>query len=202
MSVTVDSQPLQAEEFGYKTVGQVLSHVHRDNRLIVHVLLDGSEPDLDQLSALKQSALDGRTLYIETADPREMALDVLDEVEANLGEADLMRESAAGLLQKNQCAAAMEKLSFCFTTWQHAQESVLKTGQLLSLNLADVRINTAQTLTDMLNAFRDQIRSIRDSLEHRDFVTLGDVLLYEMTESATQWAQAIVAMRGAVRAAA
>jgi hypothetical protein len=79
---------------------------------------------------------------------------------------------------------------------------VLKTGQLLSLNLADVRINAAQTLTDMLNAFRDQIRSIRDSLEHRDFVTLGDVLLYEMTESTTQWAQAIVAMRGAVRAAA
>lgn len=200
MSVTVDSQPLSADALGFKTVGQVLSHLQRDNRLVVNVLIDGREPDLDHLSTVKQSLLSNHTLFIETADPREMALEVLDEVETHLGEADVLREAAAELLQRNQCAAAMEKLSFCFTTWQHAQESVLKTAQLLRLNLADIRVDAAQSLTEMLMSFTQQLKSIRDALESRDFVTLGDVLLYEMTETAKRWGDAIGAMRGAVRA--
>lgn len=199
MSVTIDSHPFIDETMGLKTVGQVLSHVQRTNRLVVNVLIDGREPNLDQFDEVKQAPLSGHTLFIETADPREMALDVLDEVEVNLGEADALREAAAELLQRNQCAAAMEKLSFCFTAWQHAQESVLKTAQLLKLNLAEIRVS-AQSLTEMLLGFTQQLRAVRDSLENRDFVALGDVLLYEMTESAKKWAEAIGAMRGAVRA--
>src|SRR5687768_1685856 len=44
MSVIVDQQPLAAETLGLTTVGQVLAHLKRDNRLIVHVLIDGKEP--------------------------------------------------------------------------------------------------------------------------------------------------------------
>ena len=44
MSVTVDHQPLQAEKLGLRTVGQVLAHLQKDNRLVVHVLIDGQEP--------------------------------------------------------------------------------------------------------------------------------------------------------------
>lgn len=201
MSVTIDRQPFITDTLGLKTVGQLLSHVQRTNRLVVNVLIDGREPDFESFEVFKQSSLTDHTLYIETADPREMALDVLDEVEVNLGEADVLREAAAELLQRNQCAAAMEKLSFCFTTWQHAQESVLKTAQLLKLNLGDVRVSAQQSLTDMLIGFTQQLKAIRDSLENRDFVTLGDVLLYEMTETAKRWSEAIGAMRGAVRAA-
>src|ERR1700748_3731182 len=38
MSVTVDDQLLEAEQMGLRTVGQVLSHVQRDNRLVVNLL--------------------------------------------------------------------------------------------------------------------------------------------------------------------
>ena len=41
MSVTVDDQPLHADELGFTTLGQVLSHLQQNNRLVVHVLIDG-----------------------------------------------------------------------------------------------------------------------------------------------------------------
>lgn len=200
MTVTVDDQPLPAERLGLKTVGQVLAHLQRDvNRLVVHVLIDGHEPDLDQLNQVRQAPLAGHTLYIETADPREMALEVLGAVEAQLDEADRLKSEAADLLQRNQTTKALERLSGCFTTWQHAQESVLKTAQLLRIDLAAIRVGE-RALRDVLLEFTTQLRTIRESLENRDYVSLGDVLVYEMTETCAQWRAALSAMRAAIDA--
>jgi hypothetical protein len=197
MTVTVDDQPLPAETLGLKTVGHVLAHLQRANRLVVHVLIDGQEPDLEQMPRVRQSPLLGHTLYVETADPREMALDVLAEVESQLDEADRLKAESADLIQRNQTTKALERLSGCFTTWQHAQESVLKTAQLLRIDLATIRVQT-RALADVLTEFTDQLRQIRESLENRDYVTLGDVLLYEMEGTCEQWRAAIRAMRTAI----
>src|SRR5687768_1453695 len=200
MSVTVDHRPLAAENLGLKTLGQVLAHLQKDNRLVVHVLIDGEEPDLDHLPQVKQKPVSGHTVFIETADPRQMALEVLDEVGAALDEADRLKTEAADLLQRNQNAPAMEKLSGCFTTWQHAQESVLKTAQLLRIDLAKVRAGET-TMQQLFEEFSRQLRQIRTSLENRDFVTLGDLLLYETTETSTQWRSAIAAMKATIQPA-
>ena len=77
MSVTVDDQAVPAEQLGITTLGQLLTHVQRDNRIVVHVLIDGEEPDLSHLPKLRQSALQGHTLFIETTEPKAMALEVL-----------------------------------------------------------------------------------------------------------------------------
>src|SRR5687768_13030329 len=98
MSVTVDQQPLPADRLGLKTVGQVLKHLRRDNRLVVHVLIDGKEPDLQRLKAIQRTPIANHTVFIETADPRTMAGQVLDEVESQLGEADRLKNESARLL--------------------------------------------------------------------------------------------------------
>jgi hypothetical protein len=64
MSVTIDHEPQAADEMGWTTVGQVLSHVQKDKRLVVQVLLDGRAPDMNRVGALRQSLLRGHTLYI------------------------------------------------------------------------------------------------------------------------------------------
>src|SRR5687767_13991888 len=178
MSVTVDHRPLAAENLGLKTLGQVLAHLQKDNRLVVHVLIDGEEPDLNHLPQMKQKPVSGHTVFIETADPRQMALEVLDEVGAALDEADRLKTEAADLLQRNQNAPAMEKLSGCFTTWQHAQESILKTAQLLRIDLGKVAVGAAgganTTMRDLFDGFTRQLKEIRTSLEDRDFVRLCD----------------------------
>jgi hypothetical protein len=201
MPVTVDHEQLADDKIaamGLKTVGQVLTHVQRENRLVVNLLIDGCEPDLSSISTVKASPLNGHNLFIETAEPRAMALEVLDEVDAQLAEADRLRKEAVELLQRNHPAPAMERLSGCFTTWNNAQESVTKTAQLLRIDLDLVMIEM-RSLSDVLSDFTGQLREIREALEGRDFVTLGDILAYEATQTCSHWQQALEAIREIVR---
>jgi hypothetical protein len=194
MPVTVDHSTLRAEELGLRTIGQVLAHLQRERRLVVHVLIDGLEPDLGRLSDVRKSPLKGHHVFIETADPREMAMDILKQVEAQLGEADRIKGEAAKLLQNNQNVRAMEKLSGCLTTWQHAQESLVGTAQLLKIDLEKITVGR-RTLTSLIVGFTEQLKRIRSSLENRDFVTLGDVLIYETEQTSSEWREALEAMR-------
>jgi hypothetical protein len=198
MTVMVDQQPLATEPLGLKTVGQVLSHLQKDNRLVVHVLIDGQEPDLDRIAAICNRPLVGHTLFIETAEPKLLALEVLSEVEKQLDEADRLKNDAVQCLQSNQQTKAMEKLAGCFSTWQHAQESIQKTAQLLRVDLSRV-IVAAKPLTIILQGFTEQLQQIKSALENRDFVTLGDILSYETTETSSQWREAIVSLRAIIQ---
>ena len=198
MSVTVDHERLEVEALGLRTIGQVLSHLQKDNRLVVNLLIDGQEPDFARLPQVRQAPINGHTLFIETAEPREMALEVIAEVETQLREADRLKSDAVDLLQKSGGAVrAMEKLSGCFSTWHNAQESVVKIARLLRLDLEAVRVGE-RSLSDLIGGFSAQLRQIRQALENRDFVTLADVLAYEMTETSAQWRDALGAVRGMV----
>ncbi len=199
MSVTIDHEQLSTTDLGFETIGHVLSHVHTRNRLVVNLLIDGEEPDLDRMSDVKRVKLLGHTLFIETAEPRAMALEVLDEVEEQLAEADRLKGEAVDLLHRNAAVRAMERLSGCFSTWQHAQESILKTAQLLRIDLTHVTID-GRPLSDVMNDFAGQLREVKHAMEDRDFVTLADVLTYEMTQTSRHWHEAIDALRGAIAA--
>lgn len=197
MSVTVDQNPLAAEEMGMQTVGQVLAHLQRDNRLVVHVLIDGQEPDLDQAGSMRRAPLLGHTVYIETAEPRQMAAEVLAEVQNQLAEADALKSETVELLCRKQNFKAMEKLSGCFGTWHHAQESVLKTAQLLRIDLNDIKAD-GRSLQDLLKEFTHQLRQIKTALENRDFVCLRDILIHETTQTSRQWHAALDSMSDTV----
>jgi hypothetical protein len=199
MSVTIDHETVSADDLGLKTIGQVLSHVHTRNRLVVNMLIDGEEPDLERMSDVKRVELTGHTLFIETAEPRQMALEVLVQVEQQLDEADRLKGEAVDLLQRNAAVRAMERLSGCFSTWQHAQESLTKTAQLLRIDLGRITVD-GRSLRDVVAEFCGQLREVKQAMEDRDFVTLADVLTYEMTQTSTQWRDAIVAMRGVIAA--
>jgi hypothetical protein len=198
MAVMVDQHPLSTESLGLNTVGQVLSHLQKDNRLIVHILIDGQEPDLNRIASICNKPLVGHTLFIETAEPKRLALEVLGEVEKQLDEADRLKNDAVQSLQSNQQTKAMEKLAGCFSTWQHAQESIQKTAQLLRVDLSLV-IVTGKPLATLLQDFSEQLRKIKAALENRDFVTLGDILAYETTETSAQWREAIGSMRAIIQ---
>lgn len=197
MAVFLDSAPLETERLGLSTIGQLLSHVSRGNRLVVNMLIDGREPNYDDMATVRNAPLGGHTMFVETAEPRAVASEALDEVERQMAEADRLTGEAVDLLQKNQPAAAMQKLSGCFTTWHHAQDSVTKTAQLMRLKLEDIEA-AGQSLSTLMSKFSDQLRSIRGALESRDYTTLGDVLTYETPETTRKWRDAMGAMRAKI----
>jgi hypothetical protein len=197
MAVVVDDKPLATEQLGLQTVGQLLAHIQRDNRLVVHLLIDGEEPTGNKLAALRMTNLAGHTLYIETAEPKRMALDVLKEIESHLRETDVLRTECVEMLRANNTLKALEKLRGCFSTWQHAQESVLKTAQLLRIDLGKIVVD-GRPFTEVLRAFSEQLRLIKRSLENRDFVSLIDTLVYETAETSDNWLAAIRSMRSVI----
>lgn len=198
MTVTVDHEPLAAGEMGLQTVGQVLAHLHSERKLVVQVLVDGVEPEV---SGLRQTALAGRCVFIETADPRQLAAEVLTDAHAQLADAERLKQSAAELLQQNQPNKAMEQLGGCVRIWQHAEQSVAKVGELLRIRLADVRVD-GRGLTELIAEFSTHLRSIKSALESRDFVLLSDVLMYETAETTAQWQSAIGSMLETIEAIA
>jgi hypothetical protein len=199
MPVVVDNKPLSIDQLGLKTFGQVLTHLQRENRLIVHVLIDGQEPDLDSMSSLRQTSTDHHTIYVETTEPAEMANEVLNEVNQQIEQSEHLRAEAVDCLLAGNHNKAFEKLSGCFGRWQHTQESIEKIAQLLRIDLGRVRVDDATTLTEFLKTFGEHLKTIRQSLEDRDFVTLADVLQYELPDSTSKWKSAVEAVRSVVK---
>ena len=197
MSVMVDDQPLAVEKMGLLTIGQVLSHVQRGNRLVINLLIDGKAPDLSGLGAVRRSPLNGHTIYIETAEPRVIARNVLVEVEHQLDLNEEVRDQAVEFLQQNQPERALEKLHGWFHMWLTAQESVSKVSQLLRIDLDALQV-AGNPLSEVLDRFAAQLREIKSAIENRDFVTLTDVLAYEMQQAADDWRNVLAALADVV----
>jgi hypothetical protein len=194
MSITVDHEILPAEKLGFQTIGEVFTYIQRENRLVVQVLIDGEEPQTTHLGEVRRTLLENHIIYIETADPGTLALEVLDDVQRQLGDAETAKEESARLLQKNQSAKALEQLGRTIHIWQHAQESVSKVSELLRIDLAGVKVSE-RLLKDMLREFSEQLRQIKSALHQRDLVLLSDVLLYETSQTTENWRSVLHAMQ-------
>lgn len=199
MSITVDHEDLAADSLGLTTIGQVLSHLQRDNRLVINLLIDGQQPDLGKLGEIRASPVNGHTLFIETAQPQEIALEVLNEVHAQLETGDMLKDEAVEMLQSGNAAGAMERLSGCFAIWNSARESIQKTTQLLRIDVEGIKV-AGRSLGELLLDFTDQLKQIKLSLENRDFVSLADILQYEMTQTTAHWQEAVSYVRRAAGA--
>src|SRR5438128_1265905 len=92
---------------------------------------------------------------------------------------------------------AAEKLGGCFKTWQAAQDSLLKTAQLLRVDPESIKVH-GRALTELLADFTQHVRQIRTALEGRDFATLGDLLADKMSRVVQQWRDAIRSFRGVI----
>lgn len=190
MSVTVDQEFLEAETLGIRTVGQLLLYLQQNGRLVVQFLCDGLTPDADLMPTLRKEPLEGHTIYLETVDPRELAVDVLEQISQHLTDTDEIRRGIVNMLREGALAKAMERLSGCFSVWQQTQDTILKTAQLLQLDLDHVRWEQG-SLGELLEEFKSQLQQLRLALQDRDYVTLADVLAYEMSQTSQKWRFAI-----------
>ncbi|HEX8339612.1 MAG TPA: hypothetical protein VF624_01760 [Tepidisphaeraceae bacterium] len=197
MNVTIDAQAVAADLLGFTTVGDVLSHVRTQNRLVTQVLIDGRQPDLAGMAALRERPLLGHTIYIETAEPRRIAVDVLSELSVQLDQADHTRRDVVELLAAGDTSKALQKLSGCFTAWHAGQQAVEQIARLLRVDLAQVR-GSDIPLVDVLTRFSQQLRTLRTSLEERDYVVLSDTLEYEIAPTLLQWRSALSELRAIV----
>lgn len=197
MPVLVDEMPLDTVSLNLRTVGEVLAHVQRDGRMAVELLWDGTPPDLTIPQAVHARDIGSHQLEVTTADPRELALDAMAAMEQALGEADSARVSATDLLARNEAPAAMSKLASCLTTWHQAQQCILQSARLLKIDLNTIDVG-GEPLQAMLEQFSQQLRQIKDALRNQDYVTMSDILTYELDRAGEQWRGAMTSLSCAV----
>ena len=197
MSVTVDDEPLAADSLGLATLGQVLSHLKQRNRLVVHVMIDGREPDFAAVPSVRAQPIADRAVYIETVEPRQIAADVFGQVGHLLDESEELRAAAVEHLAAGDHCEALKKLGGCFTAWTQAQTSVEQVAKLLRIDLDRIELD-GTSLSAWLKLFAGQLAEIRAALENRDYPLLGDLLAYETADANGRWGQAIEAIRAAV----
>ncbi len=197
MPVSIDNAILNAEQLGLNNVGQVLEHVATMKRVAVGITIDGQPPELSDQTELRAIECDGHLIQIESADPREMALDALSAMEEALGQADAAREKVSDLLGQNQTQAAMSQLGACLGTWQQAQQCVADSAQLVGIDLEEIKVE-GEELSAIVSRFGQQLKEIRRALQDQDYVALGDVLRYELGETGRQWRGAVMTLSTAV----
>ena len=193
MPVIVDEQSLPAEQLGLTTVGQVLTHLRNDDRLVITLLIDGKQPS--EIGPARKSPVTNKTLYIETVRSADIARQAIDEAREQLGRTDPLRLGAAEILEKNQISSAMDKLGAYF-------ESLAVDPRIGAENLPIAPASTCsapwssqnRSLTGLPTSPPDSVRSNRRSI-NRDFVSLTDQLLYEAPQTCQDWLDVLARLR-------
>ncbi|HEY7087720.1 MAG TPA: hypothetical protein VH518_06490, partial [Tepidisphaeraceae bacterium] len=73
----------------------------------------------------------------------------------------------------------------------------LKVAQLLRIDLAKILVD-GRPFTEVLGDFVQQLKLIKTALENRDFVSLVDTLVYEVSETSANWRAAIRSMASVI----
>ena len=97
-------------------------------------------------------------------------------------------------------AAAAHRAFLAWRRTSFAERSAIlhKTAQLLRIDLTRIIVE-GRPFSEILGGFAGQLKSIRTSLENRDYVALCDSLEFETTQTSGQWKSAIEAIREVVK---
>jgi len=194
MGVMIDDSSLDTQSLGLVTVGDVLGHVTRDQRLVVQLTIDGKEPDLNQIDSIRRCLIRDHVVFMETADPAQVARDVLEEVDHQLVTARTHSDDAVKLLRQGVYNEALKRLSTCFGAWSMARDSLDKVSRLMKIDLNTMQYD-GSSMGEVVQNFADQLTRIREALESRDYVMLADTLNYDMQPVARRWSGAIESIK-------
>jgi len=169
-------------------------------RLIFAVHGDGREIEPDRLeAALSRPACDFREIAFTTDDAKEAVLDALEKTRLSFVETFAGVKQAAEYLAAGNMTQGMTRIVECVGVWAQVHEAVVSGGPLLGVDFERLVLGERHIL-DSLNDLSAKLRDIKQAIESRDNVLLGDILRYEMDEMLGGWETMLDAFIEHVRA--
>ena len=95
MAVIIDDEEFNAAKLGLGTLGQILLHLQRNNRLVLRLLIDGEAPDPAHIESVRSTGASDHIIYLETVDARQTALDSIALAQQRVGLTDLLAYETA-----------------------------------------------------------------------------------------------------------
>ncbi len=156
-------------------------------RLVVGLRCDGLEVPqerLDEVLARPVSAF--QTIQLQTLPAAALARATLLQARAVLEDSAGLRGQIADHLDQGRHEQAMADLQRLVEVWKHAQQSTQACADALGVPLGELAVEGA-TVNDALASMKEQLLQLKQAMEDRDFVLVGDVLRYEMAQPTQRW---------------
>lgn len=204
MQVFLDEQAI---ELPGPNLGSLLDAARRrladaegaSQRVVVEVAVDGHKLGEDQIAERAEEDLGDLEVRLVTADPKQLAIDTLEQVRGRLGEAQEMQQEAADLLQQDQTQPALLKVGESIEAWLQVQQAVLQSTVLLGIDLDKLEID-GQPAHALTTTALERLEDVKVFIQANDTVALADALQYEWPETTSQWHRLIDEVIKAIKA--
>lgn len=173
-----------------ETVGDVLSAaaqaVEPDGRVITNVAVDGEAWEGDQLASPEHLGRSADEIRLVTADLLGLLGQTVSQTRDVLVELERMQEDAAAAIQQDETARAMTLLGEITNLWMSVQQATSHVAEGVEAELA--RLETSDgTARELIERFGEHLRTLVSTIESGDASGLADVLLFDLTETASRW---------------
>jgi len=118
----------------------------------------------------------------------------LDQVLTVLDEIDRVQQQTADLIRQSRLGEAMKLLDACFKAWGEVRTCLQQCAAALGTDLDTLEVD-GRPAAEVFAALGEQLKSVRDALTSKDYVSLADVLGYEMADSVRDWRAVVRQLR-------
>ena len=192
MSVLIDGQPVATADLPAGiTVGELTDWVkgalEGRNAILFGIRCDGEEVSTTRLDEVMSRSLgEFEQLEFVSGFARDVVLDVLEESRRCFVESFANVKQAAEDMAAGNIAQGMAELVECVGIWSNVHEAIVNGGALVGIDF-DRLVIGGRHILDWLKDLNTRLREIKNAVESRDNVLLGDILRYEMDETLGGW---------------
>ena len=192
MPVFVDDMPVDLASVDLAAVLESAKSQLRDSgRIVVNVLLDGLALDGEELSRRLTESVGGREVRLYTADPRDLSRSTLEMLLAEFDEVVRHQNEVADLISRDETSEAMTRLVDVMEKWRQSQEALRNVAGVVGIDLNDLDVEGDPAIR-IIEQVIERLKTVRDTIEARDFVGLADVLSYEGPRLVERWQKLIL----------
>lgn len=155
--------------------------------IIFGVRCDGCDVPPDSLDeVLSRQVADFQQVELISGNPTHIVLDALNDTRIALAETFAKVQLAADDLAKGNMAEGLSVFVDCVATWGKMHEAIIQGGALIGIDFERCVLQ-GRDILQWLDEIRTKLREIKDAIEARDYVSLGDILRYELDEPLQSW---------------
>jgi len=194
MTVLLDNQPLSIDHLAPDaTMAQLIdvakAQIEGTGSVIVALRHNNEDVAVERLEQmLSEPAGSFDNVELISGRPKQVVLDALELVRQAFAESFATVREAADALGAGKVAEAMTSIAECVSIWGHTHASIVQGGALAGVDFEGLDV-AGRPLVDWLNELATKLRELKDAIESRDNVLLGDILRYELDDTLRKWEQ-------------
>lgn len=183
-------QPDEGENLGHLFL-RLEDYFNQQEETVLSVSVDGNVLSADQQKILSEEAADTYDkLEIECIKTIRLPIKNVEDLSLLIANVPEVAEGIAVNLQSGNIEQAMKDCDALLQVWAILFQVISDSSKLLSFKLSDVAIGDSN-LQVLTVALSQHLLEIKEALSHRDYVTVADVIEYEISPAVEKWQPAL-----------